>query len=105
MAEQSHGRQLSCTTSPRSGADDTQSYVELPRRVTQASVKSFQIVRDNDRKPPGRRVFWRDSEMSIALFGRLHSGKSGLGKKKWFLWKVELHCTVGTSESLCGGQK
>lgn len=35
--------------------DDTQSYVlNFHGRVTQASVKNFQIVHDNDRKPTGR---------------------------------------------------
>ena len=35
--------------------DDTQSYVlNFHGRVTQASVKNFQIVHDSDRKPPGR---------------------------------------------------
>lgn len=48
--------------------DDTQSYVlNFHGRVTQASVKNFQIVHDSDRKPPGRRVFWQDSEMSTSL--------------------------------------
>lgn len=38
--------------------DDTQSYVlNFHGRVTQASVKNFQIVHENDRKPTGR-VGW-----------------------------------------------
>lgn len=37
--------------------DDTQSYVlNFHGRVTQASVKNFQIVHDNDRKHPSRTV-------------------------------------------------
>ena len=35
--------------------DDTQSYVlNFHGRVTQASVKNFQIVHENDREPAGR---------------------------------------------------
>ncbi|MEQ2208529.1 hypothetical protein XENOCAPTIV_004982, partial [Xenoophorus captivus] len=47
--------------------DDTQSYVlNFHGRVTQASVKNFQIVHDNDRK-----YFYLNSDYIVMQFGRV----------------------------------
>lgn len=49
--------------------DDTQSYVlNFHGRVTQASVKNFQIVHESDRKPAGR-VAWGLEEVSVPIPG------------------------------------
>lgn len=52
--------------------DDTQSYVlNFHGRVTQASVKNFQIVHENDRKPTGR-VGWEWEERCWYMMGNEH---------------------------------
>lgn len=52
--------------------DDTQSYVlNFHGRVTQASVKNFQIVHENDRKPTGR-ARWEGEEGGSYTVGSKH---------------------------------
>lgn len=52
--------------------DDTQSYVlNFHGRVTQASVKNFQIVHENDRKPTGR-ARWEGEEGGSYTVGSEH---------------------------------
>lgn len=63
--------------------DDTQSYVlNFHGRVTQASVKNFQIVHANDRKP-GRG--W--NRKGIPTGCREESLQEGVLREKGFLWK------------------
>lgn len=48
--------------------DDTQSYVlNFHGRVTQASVKNFQIVHDNDREYPSARTFPAELRPTVTI--------------------------------------
>ncbi|XP_032500868.1 tubby-related protein 3 isoform X2 [Phocoena sinus] len=96
--------------------DDTQSYVlNFHGRVTQASVKNFQIVHENDRKPQEERCSDRIQKRALPFIGRkLHSGEHDLRKKRpprkdraavlqSAVWAAELR--AGACEVSCGNRR
>lgn len=87
--------------------DDTQSYVlNFHGRVTQASVKNFQIVHENDRKPTGRggRRFLHGGKRAFPVIDSLCSGEHYL--RNAFFGKTKHQFYGKTAEALCwGGQK